>query len=348
MSGALHVLDRLPPALTDHAAPDLHRVLPGPTLLELPGRAGRPLFTAVLQHGNETVGWEAARRLLREYRNRELPRPWALFIGNVAAARHGLRHLEGEPDFNRSWPGSETGGTGVHRALSELTERMRRARPAASVDVHGNTGLNPHFAVVNETRPDVLALAALFGDTAVHFTRPAGVQSKAFAAFCPALTVECGQVGSAPGVAHAHEFLRRCLEWDGPLPRAPGRDLRLYRTVARLTVPAHLAFGFGEPATDVDLRADLDRLNFVELKPFTELARVAPGRGPGVLAHDDRGRDVTGRYLVERTGRLLTAVPIMPIMLTRDRLVIRQDCLGYLMENDSALAEPTAMTTGRR
>jgi hypothetical protein len=70
----LTVLDSLPEGLLACEATDLHRVLDGPTLIHLPGRRPEPLFVSVLLHGNEVTGWQAARELLQEYQQRELPR----------------------------------------------------------------------------------------------------------------------------------------------------------------------------------------------------------------------------------------------------------------------------------
>lgn len=333
MNNELHILNHVPSGLLECPASGLHRVLPGPTLLELPGSPRQPLFTCVLQHGNEKVGWDAVRSLLADYAGRELPRPWRIFIGNVAAARLGLRRLDGQPDFNRSWPGSLSGDTPVHRMLAALTDRMRRQQPFASVDVHNNTGRNPHYAAVNSMRPETLQLAALFSRTVLYFTSPNGVQSAAFEAFCPSLTVECGQVGAGYGVAHAREFLNGCLHLSEIPRHSPQHgDIFLYRTTARITVPANVSFGFDDCERQVNFAADLDMLNFRQLPAGARLARVADGLDAPVMAHDMNGREVTEEYFALRNGELVTARPVMPSMLTKDYRVIRQDCLGYFME----------------
>lgn len=339
MSSGLFAPEGIPGGLLSLKARDLHRLLPGPTLLQLPGRRQRPLFTAVLQHGNETVGWDAVRELLAAYEGRELPREWMVFIGNVAAARLGLRRLDNQPDFNRSWPGAPGADTPVSRMLAALTDSVRRRRPFASVDVHNNTGRNPHYAVINAFRPESLHLAALFSRTALHFTIPNGVQSAAFETFCPAVTVECGIVGNEAGVAHAVRFLDACLNLEH-LPGDPRQsdDLAIFETAARLTVPADVAFGFDDPNATLNLAPDLDILNFHELPAGTRLARVSGSKVPLVQAHDLTGRDVTERYLSVRRGELLIARPVTPSMLTRDQRVIRQDCLGYLMNPVPAAA----------
>jgi hypothetical protein len=50
---------------------------------------------------------------------------------------------------------------------------------------------------------------------------------------------------------------------------------------------------------------------------------------------DETGRPVFERYFAVRDGEIRTVTPVMPSMLTLDQRVIRQDCLGYLMERYS-------------
>lgn len=64
-------------------------------------RLPEPLFVSMLLHGNETTGLLAVQRLLDKYRDQPLPRALSVFVGNVEAARLGLRRLEGQPDYNR-------------------------------------------------------------------------------------------------------------------------------------------------------------------------------------------------------------------------------------------------------
>ena len=99
--------EALPPGLLDLPAARLGEVLPGPTLIHLPGRRTPPLFVSVLLHGNEDTGWLAAQSVLKKFATAELPRALTLFIGNVEAARTGLRRLDGQPDYNRVWAGGE-------------------------------------------------------------------------------------------------------------------------------------------------------------------------------------------------------------------------------------------------
>lgn len=327
----LNEISAIPAGLLAVPANQLSEWLPAPTLIHLPGRHPEPLFVSVLLHGNEDTGWEAMRRLLHKYQGVGLPRALSLFIGNIVAARSGQRHLSGQPDYNRIWGA----GSGPEMAMMQrVVDTLRRLRPFASIDIHNNTGLNPHYACINRLDTPFLHLATLFSRTVVYFTRPEGVQSLALAALCPAVTVECGKVGQAHSTDHAHDFVEAVLHLDHfpQQPVAQG-DYDLFHTVAIVKLRQGVRFCFGQPRPGFDIcfQPDLDRLNFRELPAGTVLGRLAT-EGLVVEAWDEQGVDQAGRYFFRRGDELVTRRPVMPSMLTLDQTVIAQDCLGYLME----------------
>lgn len=332
----LTILHHLPQALLHQPARGLAEVLPGPALIHLPGRREAPLFVSVLLHGNEDTGWLAAQAVLRKYAQAPLPRALSLFIGNLAAAQAGLRRLDGQPDYNRIWPGGGEPYLPEAAMTAQVVAEMRARRVFASIDIHNNTGRNPHYACVNRLEPDFIHLATLFARTVVYFTRPLGVQSAAFASLCPAVTLECGKPGAPVGVAHAAEFLESCLHLSAfPAHPVPPRDVDLFHTLATVKVPEHLSFGFGAEAvagTDIAFDPELEHLNFQELAPGTPFARIHPDPRACLMALDEQGRDVAARLFECRAGRIRLRQALMPAMLTRDERVIRQDCLCYLME----------------
>lgn len=328
------ILDHLPDGLLDCAASELYRCLDGPTLIHLPGRRPQPLFVSVLQHGNEISGWDAVRRLLKgRYARDPLPRTMLLFIANVRAASRNRRHLTDQPDFNRCWPGSEIEPGPWHGLFEEITGHVRALRPMASVDIHNNSGQNPHYAAVNCLDPAPLRLAALFSRTVIHFTRPGGVQSMAFGTFCPAVTLECGPPWQLDGTDHALAFLETVLHLERIPAELPSpENLELFQMVATVKVRPGVAFGFEPDPCALALRADLDRLNFRELPPGTRLGTAAGCHGMPLSAITHNGVDVSRKWLTVTGSELTTTRPLMPAMLTTDRQVIRQDCLCYLME----------------
>lgn len=327
-------LDHLPEGLLERPAAALYQQLDGPTLITLRGRRQRPLFVSVLQHGNETTGWEAIRRLLKShYLHDELPRSLVVFVGNPMAARHRLRHLDEQPDYNRCWPGGTTVDRDHAALFRSVHDRLLQLRPVACIDVHNNTGLNPHYAAVNRIRSDYLRLASLFSPKVVYFTMPRGTLSHSMSEFCPALTLECGQAGEIHGTDHTLAFLETCLHLEEVSLRPVDADaVHLFHMVATVRVPDDILFGFGKVPADLALRGDLDSLNFDELPAGTRFGALRNGHARPLRAEDTEGVDVTDLYFDFADGLVRTRRDIMPSMLTLDRRVIQQDCLCYLME----------------
>jgi hypothetical protein len=334
-------LDHVPAGLLELGAERLHEILPGPTLIHLTGRRPESLFVCVLLHGNEDTGWLAVRELLREYAGCELPRALSLFVGNVQAARYSQRFLDGQPDYNRIWtdmPGIE------HMPERNMTRRVVEIMKArgvfASVDIHNNTGINPHYVCVRRFDHRFFQLATLFSRTVVYFTKPDGVQCEAFSAHCPAVTLECGQPGQTNGVAHAVEYLKACLNLTNisDYPIAP-QDINLFHTVATVKVPRATSFGFDSEDVDIRLLKNLDHLNFHELPVNTVLGWIKPGSNKHLEVWDETGHEARARFLQIYNSEIRTLIPVMPSMLTVNANAIRQDCLGYFMESGKEFYE---------
>jgi hypothetical protein len=241
--------------------------------------------------------------------------------------------LPGQSDYNRIWPGTDRPGGSEHLMTAQVVEQMRARRVFASIDIHNNTGFNPHYGCVNRLEQPFLHLAALFSRIIVYFKRPLGVQSAAFATLCPAVTIECGKPGNASGEEHAAAFVEAALHLDHfPAHRVPASDIDIYHTIATVKVPPEVHFAFGSGGADMWFEPDLDHLNFRDLPAGSRLGHVAAACKRPVQAWDEQGADVTERYFEVRDGELRTRRTVTPSMLTLNEAVIRQDCLCYLME----------------
>jgi hypothetical protein len=333
----LKELNELPAGILDRGSHELEALLGAPTLIHLPGERSPPLFVSVLVHGNENVGWEGIRGLfegrLERFGELRLPRSLSLFIGNVSAAAAGVRHLPSQPDYNRVWPGTQLPHTPEHDLMQQVVDIMEQRGVFASVDVHNNTGCNPHYGCVNVLNNRYLHLATLFSRTVVYFVQPKGVQSIAMAELCPAVTLECGKVGDKHGTDHAREYLDACLHLSS-LPEHPvaPHDIDLFHTVAQVKVPEEVSFGFPPGEADILFSPNLDRYNFRELPRGTAFGQITSANGFRLDVRDEQGQDVAERYFRLEDGELRLTTPVMPSMLTRNEEVIRQDCLCYLME----------------
>ena len=324
--------DTLPGGFLETPARELHRLLDGPTLIHLPGRREPELFVSLLLHGNEDTGLVALQQVLRDHAGRMAPRAMSILIGNVSAAREGLRRLDHQPDYNRVWPGTKQhADTAEHAAMSEVRSIMTGRGMFASIDIHNNTGLNPHYGVVDRLDPKSLHLALLFSHTVVWFRGAAGSQTAAFSSLCPSVAVECGKPGNPASEAQAARFIDGCLHMaEFPSHGVREHDIDLYHTVATVKVRADVRFGFGDAQADLDFDPRLDHMNFRDLEPGTLFAHT---RHPAPLeVRNEAGDDVGKEFFSIADGTLRLARRAMPAMLTLDVRAVRQDCLCYLME----------------
>lgn len=327
----LNIANKLDEKILALPAHQLHEELVGPTLIHLNGEKEPALFLSVLLHGNESSGWEVVKNILNKYHDQTLPRSLSIFIGNVKAARYKKRKLEKQPDFNRVWDG---GKTEEHAMMATITETMRQRRVFASIDIHNNNGLNPHYACINKLDKHFLKLAREFSRMVIYFIRPSGVQSLAFAEFCPSVTLECGQPGDEYGIQIATKFVDAILHLESLEPDPDiEHNIDLYHTVGIMKIPDTLEFSFDAEAADIEFIKGIESLNFEEITSDTILGKVKTGIDRPFIVMDEDGNDVFDQYFMIKDNNILTKSIIMPAMLTIDKNIVRQDCLCYLMEH---------------
>jgi succinylglutamate desuccinylase len=325
------VFESIPDQFLDCPAVQLVELLPGPSLFDLPGRERQPLFVSVLLHGNENTGLAAAQEVLRRYLSHAPRRSLLLFVGNVAAAAANVRTLPHQADYNRVWQGTLTPDIPEAHMARWVFDYAAARQPFASIDIHNNTGLNPHYACITRLEPQFIALARLFSRTIVHFERPLGVQAGAFAKLCPAITVECGKAGGCTGTAHAVELIEACLSITQlPLHNLAPLDVDLYHTYAIVKTPVHASLSFDGSPADFRFRSDIDRLNFSKLEAGELFGKIDDSDARLVVLPGD-GYDSTDVYFDYRDGQIRLTQDVVPAMLTQDPHAIRQDCLCYLM-----------------
>jgi succinylglutamate desuccinylase len=330
---SLNIIESIPAPLHNCEATELADFLPGPSLIHIEGTRPEPIFISVLLHGNETVGLKAIQNILNNYPD-GLPRAISLFIGNIAAARIGERRLDQQPDYNRIWPSPANKiQTPEHEMMREVCAEMKARQPFVSIDLHNNTGLNPHYACINKLDHKFFHLATLFSRTVVYFLRPFGVQSMAFSDICPAVTLECGRIGDKSGISHATEFIDACLHINQlPEHKIRHEDINLFHTVATVKVPEQFSFGFGDTPVDINFADDLEYFNFRELPAGTLLGYYHKDKRPHLHIVDENDEAVEQRFLIYENGEIRLSTEIMPSMLTLNERVIRQDCLCYFLE----------------
>jgi succinylglutamate desuccinylase len=323
---------QLPDGFLTTSSTDLHQILPGPSLIHLPGKKNPPLFISTLLHGNETSGLRALQTYLQQYINQPLPRALILFIGNIRAAQHNLRRLADQADYNRIW--FDEGDTPQHKMAFEILALMRQQPLFASIDIHNNTGKNPHYACINQLTPKCIYLASLYESRIVYFTRPKEVLCRAFSQFCPAITIECGLSSEIDNIQQLVKLLNQVASLDTIPDSQDYQQLTLYHSNVKVNLPNDVTISFdqGDTEADICLRADVESLNFQTLPHDTLLGwRNNPHKN--LLLTDEHGKDVSRDYLNIVGNEIYTNKAVVPAMLTRDLSNIRLDCLGYFMED---------------
>jgi succinylglutamate desuccinylase len=326
------ILRHVPDGFLDCPAPKLKEILPGPCLFDLKGRDKRPLFVSALLHGNEDAGLKAVQTVLQRYAQRDLPRSMLLYIGNVEAAAANLRTLPEQLDFNRVWPGTLVPDHPQARMAQQIFDYAERRGLFASVDIHNNTGFNPHYACISRLEPHFIALAQLFSRIVVHFERPVGTHARAFARLCPAITVECGKAGGDTGAAHAAELVDACLSLAQFPSHAPApHDVDLLRTYAIVKTPPEASFSFDGSPADFRFRSDLDQLNFSELAAGASFGSLGSA-GARLDIQPGEGEATAPEECFDYSdGEIRLIKSAIPAMLTLDPRAVRLDCLCYLM-----------------
>ncbi len=321
----------IPEGFLTAKAEELYTVLKAPTLFHLEGVKSQPLFISTLLHGNETTGLYAIQRLLKKYSGKQLPRAVSVFVGNIEAAKENQRRLDHQDDYNRIWPGTLHRDSAEKDMMQTVARIMRKKKPFASIDIHNNTGKNPHYACINNLNPHGLVLASEFSDIAVYFTSPKGVQSSAFSDFCPATVLECGQSGDRSGEDHALNYLENILALDD-LSSPLKHKLKLHHTIARVTLLPTVTLGIDAGQSGLNLNALLEENNFQLIAAGTEFASVSNDIEKFIVVSSESNEDVTDEYIERADHKLLFKKPVILSMFTTCETAMRQDCICYFME----------------
>lgn len=302
----------------------------GPVAFRVPGRdRSRCRGLVTLLHGNEPSGFMGLRAWLRRD---ETPAVDLLCIlGSVEAARRtpGFAHrmLPGERDLNRCF--GEPGGDLQGRLAAEILAALAEAGCETVVDLHNNTGPNPSYGVIEALDRDRLGLVGLFTERCVVTALRLGALFEATGKV-PSAVVECGQAGDPGADRVALEGIARYAAIEALPP--PPAQARVYDASRRVTIRDGVRLAFAEaPASDCDVTflPAVERYNF-DCIPAGTL--IGWSRGPWPLRVTDGGGEDLSRELFEVIdGRLRARQALMPIMVTADPAVARQDCLCYLL-----------------
>lgn len=336
----LNFLNEIPDGFLDIDVTQVHDMFSGPTLIHLKGDKKEALYLSTLLHGNETTSFTVLQMLLKNYQNKTLPRDVIIFIGNTVAAAQGMRHLPDQVDFNRIW---DSPLKLVERPLTEISPERKVAMDVieyaksqkifASIDIHNNTGKNPNYGCINVIAEPFINLASHFGSHTVYFTEPHNVQSMAFAHFCTAITIEAGKPGELSGIKASYAFVEKVLLMDQLYSNPSRENTEIFHTFARMRVDKKAVVDFDDsPCVESDLSfvSNLDENNF-EVVPKGAHMGYAKDLS-SIRVENNKGFDITDDFLHVENGELKVKRIFIPSMFTKDIYVMKEDCLGYVME----------------
>jgi succinylglutamate desuccinylase len=322
----LNVIHHIPKGLMNIKSTDLHTIFSGSTLIHLKGKKNPPLLISCLMHGNEFTGLLALQALMKKYGESHWPRSVYLFFGNIDAAKANRRHLDGQPDYNRSW---KKGDLPENHMTQEVVRVTTEAGLFATIDIHNNTGRNPHYSIISNDDVRHKNLAALFGELCMYFDEVIDSNTQAFMKHCPSVTLEAGQPGNPDGTKHVLDFLEKVLTLDEVSKEPAQTQLKLIKMIGTVKLKKETTVGVGNEEGDIHFEPDFDLMNFKEMPAGTFWGFY---RGEHRLEYKDRnGVDRSDEVFDYRDGKIITKIPTIPSMLKLDKNVLKSNCVGYLM-----------------
>jgi succinylglutamate desuccinylase len=322
------VLKEVPSGFLNIPSDQLGLVLDGPCLIDLE-QSGKPyIFLSAMLHGNEPTGLKVVQRLLNKYKE-ELPFSFLILIGNVDAAKHKVRYLADQMDFNRIWNG---GDSPEEKWASQVLEYIYAKKPIWGLDMHNNTGKNPLYACINHLHDELFRLSGAFSDKVVYFETPEEALGVALSKEFPAITLECGHIGDIEGLERSFLYVDTLLQKKSldELPYNP--RFKLYEVEAVVKVRESLDIYVGNDVCEnaVSFLPHLEELNFAVATKGSVIAHSLEKTSPVTIEgvnytslHDD--------YLKYENGELRLIKDVVPSMISLNPTIIRQDCLGYFM-----------------
>lgn len=324
----LNYFENISPNFLNIKFDNIWELYDSPSLIHIKGRDEEAIFISILLHGNETSGLLAVQNILKKIK--ELPRSIYLFIGNVAAARNNVRYLKGQEDYNRIWM---EGDGPEFKIAAELLNILSNKKLFCAVDIHNNNGKNPFYACINRKDQSFYQLAGAFSEKMVYFETPKGTLSMAMANFCPSVTLECGPVGDLEGIDKCQNYLERLLFTEAIEHLADTENYKVYEVNAKMLVPNEIEIVIGNRVLEscLCLPKELESWNFLN-KEKGSLFAYNGSESFTLDVLNVKGENVVDQYFSLNSGIISFKKNCIPSMLTSSPSIIKQDCLGYLME----------------
>ncbi len=344
VSGAGVALEVLCDPAPSELGPNAERMLEslgGPALIRVTGRrSARSRVVVTLLHGNEPSGAEAVHAWLLDHRQPAVDAVFILASVDVALQppRFSHRMLPGVRDLNRCFDGPFDDRPGA--LAQEILQAIAAAQPECVVDVHNNTGHNPPYAIGTAIEASRLGLAAIFARRFIHSDLRIGSLMEAVVDV-PCVTIECGRAGDPAAAAIALQGIDRLMQLPDleTLAESVG-EIEILESMVRVRALDGVRLTMSDarnPDVDLTISHDIDRHNFQLIEDDTVLGWVDSAARWPVEACNADGRDCSRElFTIDNAGHLRSRGSWIPIMMTTDPVVARQDCLFYVVDRRSA------------
>ena len=331
------VMDHLPDEFFVTDPEKLYTVFEGPTIVHLDYNKTETVFISMMLHGNEHSGYYAVKEYLSNLITKNIvpSKNISLLIGNVEAAKNNARFLDDQKDFNRIW---SNGSSKEEVWAQKVYREMSSKNLFATLDLHNNTGKNPHYCAVTNLEVSTLKLASLFDGNVLYFTDPEEVFSNYFSSLCPCLTVEAGQSGDKEGISKIIALIDAVMsetslsEVSTKSSILSGRVL--FESFGKIKIPSNSTISFNGEAADFTFDCSIEELNF-------NIVRTGQTFGHShnihqhLLVYDSNNEPIGSSYFKYVGSEIVSIEDFYPAMITTNSKIVHQDCLCYLLREIS-------------
>jgi len=327
------VLNSIPEDFFTLHPSELVKIFDGPTLIHLDYGREETILISFMLHGNEHSGFYAVREYFDSLkRSEDRPsRNVSILVGNVRAAAQNERFLEGQKDLNRIW---SDGDSLEEKWAQNIYQEMSQKKLFATLDLHNNTGKNPHYCAVTNLKTNTLRLASLFDGDVLYFTDPKEVFSNYFSRLCPCLTIEAGQSGDKEGILKIISTIEKLNEIDDfdQLGEIPGlfKQKKLFESFGKIKIPDDASISFSDSKADFIFGPEIENWNFSSILPGS-IFGIVNNIKQHLLVFDSNNRSISGSYFKYIGNKIVSIEEFYPAMITTNSKIVQQDCLCYLL-----------------
>jgi succinylglutamate desuccinylase len=313
---------------------ELNTIFDGPTLIHLDYDRSETIFISMMLHGNEHSGFYALKKYFELISEKSIipKRNISILIGNVEAAAENLRFLDGQKDFNRIW----FNGDSVEEKWAQKVYKAMQGRSLfACLDLHNNTGKNPHYCATTSLDVNTLRLASLFEGNILYFTDPKEVFSNYFSTLCPCLTIEAGQSGDIEGVDKIVRLINSVMALDSFDDSGSIATIlegkHVFESFGKIKLPKDSSVSFNAKSADFNFDPEIEKLNFSPVAAGAVFGQ-ANNIEQHLLVFDSNNKSISSSYFKYVENKIIAIEDFYPAMITTNSKIVHQDCLCYLLK----------------